>query len=66
MSVCSRWAGAAGAEKGEGKEGGASAGCRREGLWRAGGVRRSNQEKGRFEGLSDFLLPLLCSGHKLI
>lgn len=27
---------------------------------------RSNQEKGRFESLSDFLLPLLCSGHKLI
>lgn len=27
---------------------------------------RSNQEKGRFESLSDFLLPPLCSGHTLI
>lgn len=27
---------------------------------------RSNQEKGRFESLNDFLLPLLRSGHKLI
>lgn len=27
---------------------------------------RSDQEKGRFESLSDFLLPLLRSGHKLI
>lgn len=27
---------------------------------------RSDQEKGRFESLNDFLLPLLRSGHKLI
>lgn len=27
---------------------------------------RSDQEKGRFESLSDFLLPLLRSGRKLI
>lgn len=47
MSVCSRRAGAAGAEKGDGKEGGASAGCRREGVWRVvGGYAGATKRKG--------------------
>lgn len=55
MSVCSR----RGQRVQEKRDGGG-------GLLSEDSEHRSNQEKGRFESLSDFLLPLLCSGHKLI
>lgn len=53
VSVCFR--GGSGCRQGHSMEG-------------EGGVAesRGDQEKERFESLSDFLLPLLRSGHKLI
>lgn len=45
MSVCSRWAGAAGAEKGEGKEGGPPPGVDGRGCGGGGGTQEQPRER---------------------